>query len=72
MVRVGGDVSNELLRREREEPCQSGVGGWGWRKARLGEVVVRYGVGDLGIWMLERWTRVVWKGAGGLRLTMGA
>jgi hypothetical protein len=47
LIRVGGDVGDEFLGREREESRESWVGGGGWREAGFGEVVVRYGVGDL-------------------------
>jgi len=48
LVRVGGDVGDELLRREGEEAREVRGGlGRGW-EAGEGEVVVCYGVGDLG------------------------
>ena len=53
LVRVGGDVGDEFLGCEREEPRQSRVGGGGWGEPGFGEVVVCYGVGDLEVWVRE-------------------
>lgn len=55
LVRIGGNVGNELLRREREEAREARVGlrrGW---KARARHVVVCHGVGDLDLGGDERW-----------------
>lgn len=47
LVRVGGDVGDELLRRQREQPRQPLVRLRRRREARARHVVVRHGIGDL-------------------------
>ena len=50
MIGVGGDVGDELLRREGEEAGE-GEGGGGGGEPGEEEVVLRYCVGDLGGWV---------------------
>ena len=47
LVRIGGDVGDELLRRQRKKSRQPLVCLRGWREARSGHVVVCHRVGDL-------------------------
>jgi hypothetical protein len=47
LVRVGRDVGDELLRRQRQQPRQPRVCLWRRRQPSLGHVVVRDGVRDL-------------------------
>jgi hypothetical protein len=52
LVRVGRDVGHKLLRRERQQPRQPRVRLRRRRQARLGQVEVGDGIGDL--WRRER------------------
>lgn len=47
LVCVGGDIGDELLRRQREEPREALVGLRRRREAGASHVVIRDGVGDL-------------------------
>ena len=70
MVRVGGDVGDEFLGREREEAGEvegggGGVGGVGWVRgweAGESEVVGCYCVGDLGLGGVVSRSLVGWEG----------